>query len=252
MVLHCAEADEGRGAISASVLPLAVSPLEIFAPKGPIEGAPWKGLFIAALGHVLLAGGAAFLSDRLSGTSVETVPIEIELVSEANPDVAMPESLEASAGDRVVAQPETEYVLSSQHVPNKVENRPTDMMTKMTPEALEAPKPIQTQRRSAPSRQQLSGENVVLNDQYRLTVATKIAQNKPSAKVAAAAQGTVLVAFSIGPDGYITNTRIAQSSGNGALDQAAIQSVSKSSPFPPPPLATARSFTVPIRFRTGQ
>ncbi|MCO5072437.1 MAG: TonB family protein [Rhizobiaceae bacterium] len=63
--------------------------------------------------------------------------------------------------------------------------------------------------------------------------------------------GQAAVRFSIDPTGRVLAASLARSSGNGALDQAAIEMVRRASPVPPPPPAIARSrltLTVPVRF----
>ncbi|MCX5512218.1 hypothetical protein C3941_09105 [Kaistia algarum] len=50
-------------------------------------------------------------------------------------------------------------------------------------------------------------------------------------------RGTAHVAFSIGAGGTVSGLRIVASSGDGALDGAALDAVRRAAPFPPPPKA---------------
>lgn len=85
-------------------------------------------------------------------------------------------------------------------------------------------------------------------DAFRAAVAARIARNRPAGSIAATAQGTVVVTFSVSPSGAAAGVRVAQSSGHGVLDQAAMAAVRRASPFPPPPPGAPRSFNVPMRF----
>ncbi len=56
-------------------------------------------------------------------------------------------------------------------------------------------------------------------------------------------RGSALVAFGIGPRGQLTSATIARSSGNPALDQAALAHIRRAAPFPPPPGGRSPGFT---------
>jgi TolA protein len=88
----------------------------------------------------------------------------------------------------------------------------------------------------------------VLN--YGASVRAKIARNTP--KHSGSGGGAARVAFAVSPSGALTSARIVKSSGNSALDQTALSTVRRSSPFPPPPAGatTAQlSFTLNFTFR---
>jgi protein TonB len=61
-------------------------------------------------------------------------------------------------------------------------------------------------------------------------------------------QGMPYVYFTIDGSGRITSARLSRSSGVAALDQAALDTVRRSSPIPAPPPGAQRVLTVPIRF----
>jgi protein TonB len=67
------------------------------------------------------------------------------------------------------------------------------------------------------------------------------------------AGGEALVSFTVSASGGVTRIGLARSSGNDAVDQAAIAAVNRAAPFPPIPAEAGRSswqFTVPIQFKT--
>jgi len=100
----------------------------------------------------------------------------------------------------------------------------------------------------AHGRQAAAGQNALTIDAFKAAVAARIARNKPSTDIAALAQGVVTVTFGIGSGGEAQSLRVARSSGHAVLDEAALQTVRKASPFPPPPPGAPRTFNVPIRF----
>ncbi|CAN7170263.1 TonB family protein [Devosia sp. LjRoot16] len=64
--------------------------------------------------------------------------------------------------------------------------------------------------------------------------------------------GEALVSFTVGASGTVTKVALARSSGNDALDNAALAAVDRAAPFPPIPEAAGRSswsFTVPVYFK---
>ncbi|MEQ9259799.1 MAG: TonB family protein [Roseovarius sp.] len=61
------------------------------------------------------------------------------------------------------------------------------------------------------------------------------------------ARGTAVVAFTIAPGGGLSGLSLAQSSGSGALDQAALGVIRRAAPFPAPPPGAQRSFSIRIK-----
>ncbi len=55
-------------------------------------------------------------------------------------------------------------------------------------------------------------------------------------------RGVAVVAFSVADDGGLASVSVATSSGNAALDQAAMDHVRRATPFPPPPAGAQRQF----------
>lgn len=69
---------------------------------------------------------------------------------------------------------------------------------------------------------------------------------------AGGAAGEVHVQFTVSANGVPTGLQVVRSSGNAAIDQAGIATVSRAAPFPPIPAGAGRSnwiFTVPLAFQ---
>lgn len=84
---------------------------------------------------------------------------------------------------------------------------------------------------------------------YGAILNSYIARNKPSNP---GGGGQVTVSFGVSPSGGLTHARVLRSSGNSALDQAALAGVRRVAPFPRPPAgitAAQLTFQIPIRFR---
>jgi TonB family protein len=73
----------------------------------------------------------------------------------------------------------------------------------------------------------------------------------PAAAMARGEEGTVYLAFTLDRQGYVTNSHIARSSGYKALDDDALEMLSRAEPFPPLPSEMSRpeiNLTVPINY----
>ena len=235
------------------------------------------GFFLASFIHLIIFAYFTVFSGTAGSfrpTSIEA--IEIELVSEPPGEAAVEETaqqpimppaeeetapslLEATVAQnetlREALQPRSAEFPPEARAPEpeptpfeRVEQTPPPPEVK--PVAPSKPEPVRTPaaKASRQGRDAVAGENSALIDAYKIAVASKIARNKPAANTAASAQGVVLISFTIASEGNVGDLKITQSSGHDVLDQAALTTISKSSPFPPPPLGAPRVFTVPIRF----
>jgi len=75
--------------------------------------------------------------------------------------------------------------------------------------------------------------------------------NRAKRRAPGGERGSVVVSFVVGAGGQASGIRIARSSGSGALDQAALESVQRAAPFAKIPEAAGRSswaFNIPIVF----
>ena len=235
------------------------------------------GFFLASFTHLIIFAYFIVFSGTAGSfrpTSIEA--IEIELVSEPPGETAVAETAQQpitppaeeeiapSLLKATVAQNETlQEALpprSAEFPPEarapepeptpfkRMEQTPPPPVVK--PVAPSKPEPVRTPaaKASRQGRDAVAGDNSALIDAYKIAIAAKIARNKPAANMAASAQGVVQISFTIASDGNVGGLKITQSSGHYVLDQAALATLSKSSPFPPPPLGAPRMFTVPIRF----
>ncbi len=83
---------------------------------------------------------------------------------------------------------------------------------------------------------------------YGARVRARILANRPSAF----GVGRAVVTFGVASSGGLRFVRLARSSGDGRLDQAALAAVRRSSPFPTPPAgasAAQLTFTIGLSFR---
>ncbi|MDC9823364.1 TonB family protein [Devosia sp. ZB163] len=87
---------------------------------------------------------------------------------------------------------------------------------------------------------------------YPGLVEAKVVRAAKYPKKAKGDDGEALVSFVVGASGKLVQVALARSSGNAALDDAAIAAVNRAAPFPPIPEAAGRSswsFTVPLYFK---
>lgn len=87
----------------------------------------------------------------------------------------------------------------------------------------------------------------VLN--YASRVRAKVSGHVPRS---GAGKGTVVISFAVTKSGGLSGARVSRSSGNAAIDRAALAGVRASAPFPPPPAGASPSqlrFSVAFQFR---
>lgn len=81
---------------------------------------------------------------------------------------------------------------------------------------------------------------------YGAIVRASIARRKPANVTR---RGTTVVAFTIGATGRVVSCRVAASSGDGEADEASMNAVHESAPFPPPPPGMAPvTFAIPFNY----
>lgn len=81
---------------------------------------------------------------------------------------------------------------------------------------------------------------------YAARVRARVFSNRPSG---GGAHGVATVSFAVSRSGGLSYVHLARSSGNAALDRAALSAVRRAAPFPPPPGGTAPRFSIPFTFR---
>ena len=99
----------------------------------------------------------------------------------------------------------------------------------------------------APAAATLAGEMAV----YGRLVQQAITRTPPRLPAGVSARGNVVINFSLGLDGSLLVARVAEPSGNTALDEAALAAV-KRARFPPPPAGSdlaQLTYNFPVRYR---
>ena len=95
-----------------------------------------------------------------------------------------------------------------------------------------------------------SGTNTDELNAYRAAIRREIERHKryPARAKMMRKQGIVNVSFSVGADGSLSGERVAKSSGDESLDNAALEAVRSARPVGPKPAGFASSVSVPISF----
>src|SRR5262249_22643977 len=120
--------------------------------------------------------------------------------------------------------------------------------------APQAPKLQEATRAAAPTQGQVHVSNSNAIPSWRRKAVALLAQNQryPSAAAARGERGVVQLSFILDPQGRVPWSKIAKSSGPSTLDEAALDLVQRTQPFPPPPPEMMPSgqlnVTIPIRF----
>ena len=101
--------------------------------------------------------------------------------------------------------------------------------------------------RSAASGRASASRGSVLS--YAARVRAKVARNKPPGR---GHRGAARVSFGVSRSGGLSYARLARSSGNAALDRAALSAVRRAAPFGAPPAGASSAqlrFSIPFYFR---
>jgi protein TonB len=234
----------------------------------PEEQSPLRRWLIA--GAVVLfvhAGLLAFMLWRAhqaaEGAPPEAVMLELEAVSTSEPSETQvetplgpqmtesePEVVE-EADEMVVPElptaPKPEAVLIHKPKPKKKVEKPKKPVVKPD---LEKPAP----RTSAPARSSASRASAGRTGAGGSSMSPSTWISQVHARIQAhhshpgGGSGAARVGFSINRAGQILGVYLAGSSGSSVLDQAALATVRRSSPLPPPPPGIGGSLTIPVRF----
>ncbi|XSG83597.1 MAG: TonB family protein [Methyloligella sp. ZOD6] len=199
------------------------------------------------------AANMADAPDRPSEEVVEPEPVEETSETTKPIEVAEVVPQEAEPIEDI-----TETVLEEVEVPVPLPRPTPPKQKESAPQKKTAPAP----RSTAPPKVETRKAN--------RTAATQSTRGRPSPRISPARwpslvvahierfkrypaeaqshQGMPYVRFTIDDSGQITGARLSRSSGSAALDQAALNTVRRSSPVPAPPPGVQRTLTVPIRF----
>lgn len=201
-------------------------------------------------------------------TEVEQIEPEVTEPEQIEPEVTEPEKTEAVEPIKQASLTPTE-VEELPEVPTpaprpkierdapKTEHKPRQTQTRAKPQPAgnsgasqaDARASRQASASSGSSRSTSAGNAAVSNYPGKVTSRLRRAIRTP--RNARGATGNVVVSFTVSGSGSVSNVKVVQSSGNSALDQAAIETVHRAAPFPKIPSEANRStwaFTQPLAF----
>jgi periplasmic protein TonB len=173
-----------------------------------------------------------------------------------------------------VETPPQPQQVQPQAPPLPIERPPQTVQMPVAPDLIEAPqpevmmappppKPVQHEATRKPQRAQprtnrphatraaapAPGFNGEAVESWRSEIVERISSVKEYPEAARPASGTAVIAFSVDRGGRITSARLARSSGSALLDQAAVATVRRANPLPPPPAGVpGGNFTIPLHF----
>jgi protein TonB len=190
---------------------------------------------------VAIEGVAMFGLDTETVQAVEAEPVEM---SEARPEVKEVKTEEVVEEAKVITSetgPEQEQL--SPEVEEKAEQVKQVAATEQV--AVQ-----EVEEKIAAGAQQQGGDSTVLkayNGKLFAHISKKIVRPRTGQRV-----GRVVVRMLINPTGDVISREVAESSGIKGIDEAALASIDKASPFPPIPSDVASGpleRTVPFRYR---
>lgn len=212
-----------------------------------------------ALLMYLPAGGSALHEGAGEDIMVIEQGIAIEGFAKLGEDLVSVEPIEAPPVEAAAAQPLPEEVepVEEDEVITSTEGPEQDDIKEPEEEVIEQPLPPQiatVQQDSVvamreSSGQELKGGDATARSAYLGKLRTHLERSKINPRTNYI--GTAVVRFKVSSAGELLSREIVTSSGNKVLDDAAIASVEKGSPYPPIPDSVNRDhieISVPFRF----
>jgi protein TonB len=177
----------------------------------------------------------------------ENEPVEQEELAETVPE---PDEVPLPEVAMVVPQPRPEPREPAPVKERKPVEKPAAKPVKKPPPSVAAQKAVEAAPRTAAPAPSASAGRSVSPAKWQARVNAHLNRYKrfPSG---AKAGGIAMVQFTINPSGAVTGASLVRSSGDGALDTAAVALVQRASPIPAPPPEIAKAsmrLTVPIQF----
>ncbi|MDW6025429.1 TonB family protein [Mesorhizobium sp. BAC0120] len=179
---------------------------------------------------------------------------EVEEPETVEPELA-PEVAEAVTPDVAVPLPQPRPIVEEnpkQAEPARRAEKPASKKAEKEPSRKEVAKaePKPTPKSNASTESRASKAPTISPAKWQSKVLAWLNRHKryPRGARSRKEEGMVRVAFAIDEYGAVLSARIARSSGNSELDQAALDMVRRASPVPPPPPEVARNITVPVQF----
>lgn len=126
--------------------------------------------------------------------------------------------------------------------------------TNTSPPPISKPQPARTSKKQSAKTAAKKPTNKQAEQQYKARLQRLIAQQKtyPARARRQHKEGTVIVSFTISPNGTINQISIKQSSGNNILDNAALKTIRRTSgrlAFPPTIQRKQWQFTLPLVYQ---
>jgi periplasmic protein TonB len=235
---------------------------ETILPRREDNGLRRWGLAALAvlLAHVGLVIAFMFMrqSEMPPGTPPDTVMINLAPIAVAPPpqeEVDTPPQpqetpIEQPPQQQIVPDllpaPQAEVMLAPP--PPKVEEKPVVKQVKQ-PKPQARKQPRTNLRRAATAAAPTPGFNGAAAQSWKSEIVERISSVKEYPEDARPASGTAVVAFSVNRNGQILGARLVRSSGSSLLDRAAVETVRRANPVPPPPPGVpGGSFTIPLHF----
>ncbi|MDH6232043.1 protein TonB [Mesorhizobium soli] len=243
--------------VDSELVPEKVAPEEAIAapgtetPSEDTESATIKRDVVDTAEEVPVKQPAPVAEEPVQEASIEPVT---EPAAES--EITAPELVEAVTPEVAVPLPMPKPKVEPEPQPKKAAEKPKTEPLKKAPKAkpaekvAEKPAERQATLEAAPApKSHASMAPTVSHAKWQAKVLAWINRHKPRS---ARARGVVQVRFQIDPSGSVLSANVIRSSGDDALDQAAINIVMRSSPVPPPPSEIARnrmSLSLPVEFK---
>jgi periplasmic protein TonB len=173
---------------------------------------------------------------------VETPPQPQQVQPQTPPQpTVQPQQTQAPVAPDMVEAPQPEVMMAPPPPPKPVQHE-----AKRKPQHARPRTNLPHSVKNAAPTPGFSGEAA---ESWRSEIVEKISSVKEYPEAARPASGTAIVAFSVNRSGEILGARLVRSSGSSLLDRAAVETVRRANPVPPPPAGVpGGSFTIPLHF----
>jgi protein TonB len=197
-------------------------------------------------------GGDAFSTELTVSIESSSMLGETEEVIEAIDIAPVQEAIKAEPVE--TKEPELKDIITASEAtteaPAEIDKaKPIEEEKPVEMTAVEVAPTVAAEQQNVGSK--LSGGDITARRIYMGEVAKKLHRNKVNPR--SQLTGTVMLRFTLDPQGEIVSRTIQQSSGSKVLDDAAVAALERAAPFPPLPNTVASGpleMQVPFRFLT--
>jgi protein TonB len=176
---------------------------------------------------------------------VEPEPTEPEIAEVVTPEVAVP----LPEPRPVIKEPEKKQAERKVEPRKKAEKpAPKREVAKAEPKAEPRAKPAAKAPSSQKSKASRAPSISPAKWQSRVLAWLNRHKRYPRGARSRREEGVVSVSFAINASGDVISARVARSSGNSELDEAALDMLRRASPVPAPPPGVGRNIAVPVQF----